>query len=270
MTTKLNAMLADRIDLGSELTIFRVVPNDWQIPDFKPGQFATLGLFGNAPRYPSSLPEKETPPPDKLIRRAYSIASSPLNKDYLEFYLVLVKEGVLTPRLWNLKVGDPLFLGEKITGQFTMDAVPKDQHLVFVATGTGLAPYLSMLHTYLKADQKRKFAVFHGVRVSQDLSYRSELVALGRICPNFSYFPIISRPQLDPIPWKKPTGHVQNLWQLKLVQQNWGFSPTPSNTHFFLCGAPAMIEQMIGLLGQEGFTENKKDIPGQIHVERYW
>lgn len=267
---KYNAKISERIDMGPETALFRVVPDNGIIPDFKPGQFATLGLLGGGPRHPLAKPDPKPLDPNKIIQRAYSIASSPLNKNYLEFYIVMVKEGIITPRLWNLKIGDPLFLGNKVSGHFVMEGLPPEAHIIFIATGTGLAPYISMLYTFLKGDQKRKFSLFHGVRTSQDLGYRSELTALENICPHFSYFPIISRPQLDPIPWKGPAGHVQKLWEEKVVSKKWGFDPLPGNTHIFLCGSPQMIDGMVELLGQSGFKENKKDSPGQIHVERYW
>lgn len=266
----LNAIVRDRIDYGPELSNFRIVPDDWELPDFKPGQFATLGLLGGTPRCPGSEPDKKAWPLDKLIRRAYSIASSPLIKEYLEFNIVLVKEGVLTPRLWNLKVGDRIFLGQKITGQFTMESVPEGAHVVYIATGTGIAPYISMLNTFLRVGQTRKVAVFHGVRASQDLCYRSELTTMEKIAPNFSYHPIISRPETDPIPWSGPTGHVQNLWEGDALRRAWGFSPDPSHTHLFLCGAPGMINDMMERLGTLGYKENKPKEPGQIHVEKYW
>ncbi|EKD42101.1 MAG: hypothetical protein ACD_73C00330G0002 [uncultured bacterium] len=260
----LNAKLGERIDFGPQLAIFRVVPDKEMIPDFKPGQFTTLGLPGTHPRCEGAKPELNPPKdPSKLILRAYSIASPPFEKDFMEFIITLVSEGTLTPRLWNLKAGDPLFLGPKITGGFIMNEVPDDKNIVFIATGTGIAPYTSMIKTFLSAKMKRHLSVFHGVRTSQDLVYRSELTALAHINEFFHYFPIISRPKEDPIPWKKESGHVQKLWETKVLETAWKTKPTPENTHVFLCGSPGMIDSMIELLGKDGFKE-------QIHVERYW
>lgn len=269
--TQLNATVSERIDFGPELAIFRVVPKAGVVPNFKPGQYVALGLPGTAPRCSSSEPEKKPPKnPEKIIPRAFSIASSPLTHEYLEFYAVLVKFGSLTPRLWCLKPGDGIWLGPRITGNFVMDDVPEDKNVIFVSTGTGLAPYISMVQTFFKPEQRRKFAVFHGVRVSQDLTYRAELSALGRFSPMFGYFPIISRPQLDPIPWKGPSGHVQKLWQEGVIEKTFGFKPNPDNTHIFLCGSPQMIDDMVALLTKEGYKEHKPRDPGQVHVERYW
>lgn len=271
MKTEYNATISERIDLGPESAIFRVIPDNGIIPEFKPGQFAVLGLVGTTPRCEIAEPEKKPlKDPSKLIRRAYSISSSPFLRDYLEFYIVLVKYGVLTPRIWTLKTGDRVWLGPKITGQFVMDDVPEDKNVILIGTGTGIAPYMSMLYTYFKPNTKRRFAILHGCRVSQDLAYRSELLNFDRLFPNFNYFPMISRPHLDPIPWKGPIGHVQKMWEEKVVEKAWGFHPSPKDTRIFLCGSPTMIDESIALLAKDGFKEHTKKEPGHIHVERYW
>lgn len=267
-----NAKLAERIDYGPALSVFRVVPDTQAIPNFKPGQFATLGLTGTHARIDRAQPEAKPPvDPAKLIVRAYSIASPPIEKEYIEFNITMVPAGTFTPRLWNLKVGDPLFLGLKITGGFVMDEVPNDKNIVLIGTGTGLAPYMSMIKTFLKPDMQRHITIFHGVRTSQDLAYRSELELTARLNNKFHYFPIISRPKEDPIPWKHAVGHVQKLWEAKVLEPAWKMTPTPENTNIFLCGSPGMIDSMIELLGKDGFVENipRKQV-GQIHVERYW
>ncbi len=264
-----NATLSERIDITPDLALFRVKPKGWAIPEFKAGQFVVLGLPGSAPRCAGSLPDEKPLDPEKFIQRAYSIASTPLLKDYLEFYITVVKQGIFTPRLFSLKAGDDVFLGQKFTGAFTMTEVPEEAHLVYVATGTGIAPFKSMLDTYLKSGD-RHFSLVHGVRESADLGYRQEMLELEKKFPNFSYHPILSRPEKETTPWAGPTGHVQHVWESGELQKKWNFKPTPANTHIFLCGSPAMIESMIEVLGKDGFKEHKKTEPGQIHVERYW
>jgi len=266
----LNAVVTLRDEISPWLMILRVVPRGWELPDFVPGQFAVLGLPGSAPR--CALAEPEDPPaaPDRLIRRAYSIASSSLTRQYMEFYIALVTSGALTPRLFTLKIGDPIWLGPKISGLFTLDQVPAEKHVVMIATGTGLAPYMSMLGTHLMCGGRQRIAVLHGARHSWDLGYRSQLMTLQHLCANFSYFPVISRPKDEPIAWPGAVGYVQDLWRSGAVASAWGFTPTPANTHIFLCGAPAMIDEMVLLLGAAGFKEHTKKQPGEIHVERYW
>ena len=224
----LNAVIALRTEISPWLIILRVAPDGWQLPDFEPGQFAVLGLPGSAARCP--LSETEDPPPanpDKLIRRAYSIASSSLNREYMEFYIALVTSGALTPRLLELGIGDRLWLSARVTGLFTLDQVPEDQNVVMIATGTGLAPYMSMLTTHLICGGPRRFAVLHGARHSWDLGYRSELTTLQHLCRNFGYSPIISRPNDEPVPWTGPTGYVQDLWKDGAYREGLGLPADP-------------------------------------------
>lgn len=266
----LNAVVALRTEISPWLIILRVVPDGRKLPDFAPGQFAVLGLPGSTPRCSLAEPDEVTLDPGKLIRRAYSVASSSLTREYVEFYIALVTTGALTPRLFSLRMGDRVWLSPKITGMFTLDQVPGDQNVVMIATGTGLAPYMSMLTTHLVCGGPRHFAVLHGARHSWDLGYRSELMTLQHLCRNLSYVPVISRPQGEPAPWPGATGYVQDLWQAGVIENAWGFKPAPENTHFFLCGSPAMIEGTVEMLCQAGFREHTKKEPGQIHVERYW
>jgi ferredoxin--NADP+ reductase len=268
--TTLNAVVALRTEISPWLIILRVVPDGWQLPDFKPGQFAVIGLPGGAARCAMSEPEEPPSDPDKLIRRAYSIASSSLTREYMEFYVALVTSGALTPRLFALNIGDRLWLSPRITGMFTLDQVPEDQNVVMIATGTGLAPYMSMLATHLVCGSARRFAVLHGARHSWDLGYRSELLTLQHLCRNLSYTPCISRPGAEPVAWPGATGYVQDLWKDGVIEKAWGFAPTCDNTHVFLCGSPAMIDSTVEMLNQEGYREHSKREPGQIHVERYW
>lgn len=266
----LNAVLSQRTDLAPGLTVFRVHPVGWELPDFLPGQFAVLGLPGSAPRCSGSEAEDPAPDPAKIIRRAYSIASSSLARQYLDFLVVLVESGALTPRLFHLRPGDPLWLGPKITGLFTLADVPAGSNLIFISTGTGLAPYISMLRTHVHENRWQKIAVFHGARHSWDLAYRDELSTISLLRPNFTYLSTISRPQQEPVPWAGRSGYVQDLWRQRLLDGIWGAPPSPGDTHVFLCGNPGMIDDMMVMLGQDGFREHTRKEPGQIHLERYW
>jgi ferredoxin--NADP+ reductase len=252
------------------LIILRVAPDGWQLPKWESGQFAVLGLPESAPRTLLSDPDPDRTNPDKLIRRAYSIASSPDERGYLEFYITLVQSGALTPRLFALKPGDRLALGQKISGMFTLDAVPQGQNLVLVGTGTGLAPYMSMLRSDLQCHKDLHTVVLLGARHSWDLGYRGELIAMQRYCPTFHYIPVISRPKEELMKWSGQTGYVQDLWTRGLVENAMGIRPGPDNTHILLCGNPSMIEGMITQLGTDGFVESTRKEPGQIHAEKYW
>lgn len=266
----LNAVVTQRIELTPDLVILRVVPEGNESPRFKPGQFAVLGLPDSAPRYAYADDEEDRTEPAGVIRRAYSIASSSVAREYLEFYITLVRSGALTPRLFALGTGARLCLSPKVSGLFTLDQVSMAKHVVMVATGTGLAPYMSMLRTHMTCGGPRRFAVLHGARHSWDLGYRSELISLSRLCSNFTYIPIISRPEEEPVRWTGASGYVQDLWMRKCLRTAWGFEPVPSDTEIFLCGNPAMVETMAALLSKEGFREPTRNQSGEIHVERYW
>ena len=267
----LNAILIQRIEVSPGLVILRVAPDGWELPPFTAGQFGVLGLLGRAPRY--RLADVESPPadPDALIRRSYSVASSSRDREYLEFYVNLVLSGALTPRLFALQPGDRLHLGPKLTGVFTLDSVPAEANLALVATGTGLAPYMSMLRGELLSDAPRRHvAVLLGARHSWDLGYRGELIAMERLSPGFSYLPVISRPDEEHQTWPGRTGYVQDLWRAGALAELWGFAPAPAHTHVLLCGNPGMIEAMSAMLLAEGYRQHSRREPGQLHVERYW
>lgn len=268
--TDLNAIVTQRMDAAPGLMILRVAPDGWKLPAFTPGQFAVLGLPGKAPRTPLSDPEETPAPPDKLIRRAYSIASSPLSRDHLELFVTLVRSGELTPRLFALQAGDRVWLGPKVTGMFTMSEVDPARHIVMIGTGTGLAPYMSMLRTELAGPAPRRYAVLAGARHSWDLAYSAEVNTMARLSPRFTYLPTVSRPREEPAPWGGATGYVQALWTGGALEQAWGFKPSPADTDVFLCGNPGMIDDMANVLAAEGFVEHGPGKPGQIHVERYW
>lgn len=265
-----NAVVTLRNEVSPWLTILQVVPEGWTFPEFQPGQYTSIGLPGSAPRCALAEPESTPPAPDQWIRRVYCIASSAANRQFLEFFIHLVPAGLLTPRLFTLKIGDRLWLSNRVTGAFTFEHVPEDANVVLIATGTGLAPYVSMLSTHLKFATQRRVAVVHGVRHSWDMGYRAILMAMQHLRPNFTYVPVVSRPQQEPVPWTGATGHVQELWQGGALEPALGFRPDPENTHVFLCGSPEMIESMTALLVRDGYAESTQYKSGQIHVERYW
>ncbi len=270
-TSQLNAIVTQRSEVAPGLLILRVAPEGWSLPAFKPGQFAVLGLPADAPRHSLSDPEDPPAKPGSMIRRSYSIASSSRENEYLEFFLNFVRSGSLTPRLFRLSLGDRVWLGPRITGLFTFDRVPAGENVVMVGTGTGLAPYMSMLRTFLDEQKQRRLAVIHGARHSWDLAYRDELVTMQRLRPELlSYIATVSRPDEEPIPWGGEVGRVQDVWLRRCVGAAWGVEPSPADTHLLLCGNPAMIENMVALLAGEGYNEHTRQHPGHVHVERYW
>jgi ferredoxin--NADP+ reductase len=195
-----------------------------------------------------------------------------VNRESLEFYVALVPGGALTPRLFHLKIGDRIWLSPKVFGKFAFDAtrVHQGANVVLIAAGAGHGPFVSILSTHLRFPPLCRPAVIHGVRHSWDLGYRVILMALEHLRANMTDIPVISRPAQEPVPWKGATGHVQDVWQSGILEKARGSRPGPEDTHVFVCGSPRMSESRIALLVQEGFREDKKQEPGQIHVEKCW
>jgi len=266
---ELNSIVTQVMLISPFSIIIRVTPDGWEIPDFEAGQFAVLYLPESAPRCVNALPEEKEINPEKMIRRAYSIASSSKNKEYIEFYITLVHSGELTPRIFALQKGDRIGMTTKFTGMFTMDKAPFEANIVLIATGTGVAPYMSMLRSTALNNPKRNLAVIHGAYNSWDLGYSSELSLLESVVPNFSYLPTVSHPQNEIIPWGGEVGFVQQVWKSKKLEKRWNQKITPDNTHVFLCGNPYMIEETILLLESEGFIEHKGKVIGQIYAEKW-
>lgn len=257
----LNATLVKRIDITPELAIFRIRP-DRGIDEFLPGQYVALGLPGSSPRSPHFPPEIEVHAPDKIIKRAYSIGSPPAEKEYLEFYIAIVPTGALTSRLAVLREGDRLFAAPKITGTFTLHGVPTDRNLVLVSTGTGLAPFMSMIQTPETWSPSRRITVVHGVRYATDLAYREEIRQLQARYPNLAYHAFVSREEARPGIFER--GYVQSIFTAE------GFEVHPDRDHVFLCGNPAMIEDVERLLTGRGYVVHSKKTPGSLHLEKYW
>jgi ferredoxin--NADP+ reductase len=307
MAAEYNATVSSRVEVAPGLVILRVAPD--KLPfEFRSGQYVVLGLKASEPRIDESEAEapsvvagpaespalaasvaaviagteesqaavdaqaasvaRATADPDRMIRRAYSIASESRADEYLEFYLTVVMSGELTPRLFNLKIKDRLYVGPKAVGVFTLDKAP-GKHILMIGTGTGLAPYMSMLRSELVCNGSRHFVVVHGARFSWDLGYRTELTGLARHCRNFHYIPVITRPQED-VTWRGRSGYLQNLIASTAIEEETGLALTPENFDIFLCGNPGMIETVISWADARGFVRDKGHDIGTLHTEEYW
>jgi ferredoxin--NADP+ reductase len=305
MAAEYNATVSSRVEVAPGLIILRVAPD--KLPfEFKAGQYVVLGLKASEPRADEAEPEapsvvvatpelarpglaaavpgtpdsqaavaaqasasaRAAADPDRMIRRAYSIASESRADEYLEFYLTVVLSGELTPRLFNLKLKDRLYVGPKAVGVFTLDKAP-GKHILMIGTGTGLAPYMSMLRSELDCGGPRQFVVAHGARYSWDLGYRTELTGLARHCGNFHYMPVITRPQED-VTWRGRSGYLQNLIASGAIDEETGLPLTPENFDIFLCGNPGMIETVIAWAEGRGFIRDKGHDVGTLHTEEYW
>lgn len=209
---------------------------------FEPGQYGTLGLMG---------------PAGKLVQRPMSISSSADDLSEYEFFIRRVEGGAFTPLLWERTVGQPINLkGPK--GKFLLQ--DDGRRCLFVSSGTGLAPFISMLETLRARGQQRDIVILHGVSYDYDLAWRqqlSELEASGTF--PLRYVGTISRPQSCP-DWDGCTGRVEAV----IADQLDAHGMTAEDTTIYLCGNPDMITAVEEIAEARGFP------PEQVRKELYW
>lgn len=266
---ELNSIVTHIMQVSPTMKIVRVKPDSWELPEFTAGQFISLGLPAASSKIEGSAPDEKEFKPGKIIRRLYSIASSSVLKEYIEFYITIVHSGALTPRIFNLEIGNRIELGKRTSGMFTLEEVPEGNNIVLIATGTGVAPYISMIRSNALQKSKAKLAVIHGAANSWDLGYSSELTLIESMADKFNYIPTILMPDKEPAGWNGDTRLIQDIWKDGKMEEVWGFKPTPENTHIFLCGNPGMTDTMSEILGEEGFVEHARKTAGQIHIESW-
>ncbi|MGB9488945.1 MAG: hypothetical protein WCA92_00645, partial [Terriglobales bacterium] len=201
----------------------------------------------------------------RRIERAYSIASSPYDKE-LEFFFELVLEGKTTPPLYELHPGDEVLLRKVAKGLFTLDRThPERINHFMVSTVTGIAPFVSYIRTLFKDWKEGRFASDHklfllnGAARSWEFGYYDELNKLAHQVPWLTCVFTISRPWEDAA-WKGEVGRVDEL--IRKYADRWGC--TPANSMAYLCGHPGMVEHGKGILRRVGF---KKE---QVKEEIYW
>jgi ferredoxin/flavodoxin---NADP+ reductase len=219
-----------------------------EVQPFKPGQFLQLGM---------ELP-------DGHLHRPYSVASP--HGELLEFFIVMVDGGALTPRLWNMNEGDQVDISEKAAGSFTLEHAPAASTLWLIGTGTGLAPYIAMLRTETPWLNYPKIVVVHGARYSRDLAYQDELAHYTSRNPGqFSYVPIVSREACS----EGLSGRITTCIENGSLEDKAGIAFS-KDCAIMLCGNPDMLNDCESLLEAREITKHKAKTPGQIVIERYW
>ncbi len=268
-TDPTNATLVARDDLTDILSIVRVRPDTGPVPPFVPGQFVRLGV----PRAPNPAHVGIRPPSRpgriRLTRRAYSIASSPTVTEWMEFFVVRVEAGELTPRLWEIAPGGRLWMDDAAKGEFHIELAPPSKDLVMVCTGTGIAPFMSMLRTYRGQNRWRRFVLINGVRYAADFGYMAEMETLAREDPTVRYIPLVTREPEDGA-WTGLRGRVQTALEPATYERLVGAPLDPAECHVFLCGNPEMIDSVQQVLETRGFVTDSRGSRGNIHFERYW
>lgn len=219
-----------------------------EVHPFKPGQFLQLGM---------ELP-------DGHLHRPYSVASP--HGELLEFFIVMVDGGALTPRLWKMNEGDQLDVSEKAAGSFTLEHAPAASTLWLIGTGTGLAPYIAMLRTETPWLNYRKIVVVHGVRYARDLAYHDEIAHYNSRNPGqFSYVPIVSREACS----EGLSGRITTCIENGSLEDKAGIAFS-KDCAIMLCGNPDMLNDCESLFAAREITKHKAKTPGQIVIERYW
>ncbi len=198
------------------------------------------------------MPDKNDPTKKKELIRSYSIASAPEETNFLEFCIKLVPGGAFTPTLWNMRVGDKIDVRGP-HGKFIAHE-PVDYDTVYIAAGTGIAPFWGMIQHMLSIGVTRDIVLVFGVRYEDDLLYADEFKALAQKHPNFRPIFTLSRPR-HPETWWGEKGYVQNHLATHVRD--------PKNTKAFICGLTPMIEASVAELEKIGVTKDR------IHYERY-
>jgi len=222
---------------------------------FDSGQFVMMGLEVDG----------------RPLMRAYSIASANY-EEHLEFFSIKVQDGPLTSRLQHLQPGDPVLVSRKPTGTLVLNDLKPGRHLYLLGTGTGLAPFLSLVRDPETYERFDKIVLAHGVRQIADLAYADELEhALARheylgplVREKLIYYPSVSR---EPF---RNRGRITDAIADGLMSETIGL-PTldPAIDRVMLCGSPAMLDDLSALLDGRGFHVSPRTRePGDYVVER--
>ena len=224
---------------------------------FVPGQFARLGVPGAA--------EGST------VWRAYSIASASYD-EHLEFFSVVVPGGAFTSRLKQLREGDSILVERRSYGFLTPDRFADGRDLWMLATGTGLAPFLSILHEFDTWERYENLVLVQSVRTRDELAYedlirgfdKSEYYA--QFAHKLRYARIVTR---EPVPGTL-RDRVTRLIASGVLEENIGLKLAPDGSRVMLCGNPEMVEDSRKLLTERGFRLSRRGEPGHLAVENYW
>ena len=252
-----NASLVARTDETASLGYF-TVRFDGEATPFESGQYMTIGVF---------VEDASTPTGTKIVQRPYSVASDPAvaGAEGYEMYVRLVQGGLFTPLLWRLPLGHRMrMIGPK--GKFVLEPDDDRTHL-FISSGTGNAPFVSMMKAMIREGRPRRAVFLNGVSYAGDLGYRSLLEGWERNAANgaggypVQYIPTVSRPSAsENASWEGRWGRVEAI--VGPVCDELGL--TPDNSIAYICGNPDMILAAEETLLGRGFPEP------QVKKELYW
>jgi ferredoxin/flavodoxin---NADP+ reductase len=207
---------------------------------------------------------------NRPLVRAYSMVSAN-HEDQLEFFSIKVQNGALTSRLQHLQVGDRVLVGAKPTGTLVADNLLAGKHLYLLGTGTGLAPFMSIIKDPEVYDLFDKIVLVHGVRHISELAYQDyiskelpEHEFLGELVQEkLLYYPTVTR---EPF---RNTGRLTDLIVSGKLAKDLGLPVLdPAADRFMLCGSPSMLKDTCRILNDLGFTEARHGDQGHYVIER--
>jgi len=221
------------------------------VDPFTAGQYAKLALEINGER----------------VVRAYSYVNAPSNKN-LEFYLVLVPGGKLSPSLYALEPGDEVLITQDAQGFFVIDEVPDCDTLWMVATGTAIGPFLSILEEGKGLERFKDIVLVHAVRYAQDLSYLPQMQQLQqRFNGKLKIQTVVSREEAA----GSLTGRVPALIESGQLEAATGVTIDAERSHIMICGNPEMVKDTQQLLKDtRNMRKHFRRKPGHITSEQYW
>ncbi|WP_421683596.1 ferredoxin--NADP reductase [Stutzerimonas urumqiensis] len=223
---------------------------------FRAGQFARLGV-----RKPSG----------SIVWRAYSMVSAP-HDEFLDFFSIVVPDGEFTSELSRLRPGDELLVDKQAFGYLTLDRFPDGRDLWLLATGTGVAPFLSILQDLEVWDRFERIVLVYSAREARELAYQELIRTLPErdylegVRARLTYLPVVTREQVPGalhgrITTLIPSGELERAAELKLE---------PEHSRIMLCGNPQMIDDARLLLKSMDMNLALTRKPGQVAVENYW
>ncbi len=223
---------------------------------FTAGQFARLGV------------EKSD---GSVAWRAYSMVSGPYD-EFLEFYSIVVPNGEFTSELSRLRVGDTLLIDKQNHGFLTLSRFTGGQDLWLLSTGTGIAPFMSILADPTVWENFEHIVLVHSVRYPNELAYQDTIKAFstheifGEYAHKLVYVPVITREQVPGLLSKRLTDLIPS----GELERQAGLSLDLDRSRIMLCGNPEMVSDTRKALKAKGFQTSRQSSPGQIAVENYW